>query len=192
MIITVAGSHGAGKSTYAAHLAKQLGLRHVSAGTLFRKLAEEKGLSLEQLGEKALKDPSIDRTIDERTMLEAERGDVVIDGQLASWVLKDKSDLRIFLTAPDDVRIERIAKRDKVDVREARRQTLSRERVQVERYRVHYGFNVEDRTIYHLVLDTSIGSIESIQKVLLAAAEASMTLHKKKKAAGLQLSHRAA
>src|SRR5215831_14709468 len=124
MIINLAGDHGAGKSTYAAHLATQMGLRHVSAGILFRKLAEEKGLSLEQLGQMALKDPSIDRMIDERTMSEAEKGNVVVDGQLAGWVLKEKADLRIFLMAPDEVRVERIANRDGVSLAEARRQTF--------------------------------------------------------------------
>ncbi len=174
MIITLAGDHGAGKSTYAAHLATQIGLRHVSAGSLFRKLAEEKGLSLEQLGQRALKDPSIDHLIDERTMKEAEKGNVVVDGQLAGWVLKEKADLRIFLMAPDGIRIERIANRDGVSVAEARRQTFAREKLQIERYRIHYGLDVQDRSIYQLVLDTSIGPIGSIQKILLAAADAAI------------------
>src|SRR5215510_3330761 len=101
MIVTVSGLHGTGKSTYAAHIAKGLGLRHVSAGVLFRRIARERHVSLEVFGKEALEDPSIDRLIDEETMKEAELGDVVIDGQLAGWVLKEKSDLRIYLTAPD-------------------------------------------------------------------------------------------
>src|SRR2546427_12886081 len=111
MIITVSGPHGTGKSTYAARLAEALRIRHVSAGGLFRRIAKEKRISLEDLGEMALEDPSIDKLVDERTMAEAEKGNVVVDGQLAGWVLKDRSDLRIYLTAPEDVRLERIARR---------------------------------------------------------------------------------
>ncbi len=170
MIVTVSGPHGTGKSTYAAHLARELGIRHVSAGTLFRKLARERHLSLEEFGQLALKDPSIDRLVDEETMREAEKGNVVVDGQLAGWVLKDVADLRIYLTAPDDVRMERIAKRDNVAPDEAREQTLRRESVQSERYRSHYGFKVEDRSIYHLVVDTSILPKEDTAKILLTAA----------------------
>ena len=170
MIVTVSGPHGSGKSTYAAKLAGSLALRHVSAGMLFRKLAEERKVSLEKFQEMAAADPSIDRLVDERTMMEAERGDVVVDGQLAGWVLKEISDLRILLTAPLVVRLERIAARDHISLEEARRQTLHREAVQAERYRKHYGFTVDDWSIYHLILDTSFGSIEDTAKILLAAA----------------------
>ena len=170
MIVTVSGPHGSGKSTYAAKLAGSLALRHVSAGMLFRKLAEERKVSLEKFQEMAAADPSIDRLVDERTMMEAERGDVVVDGQLAGWVLKEISDLRILLTAPLVVRLERIAARDRIGLEEARRQTLHREAVQAERYRKHYGFSVDDWSIYHLILDTSFGSIEDTAEILLAAA----------------------
>ncbi len=172
MIITVSGPHGTGKSTYAAHLAKALGYRHVSAGLLFRRLAKEKGLSLEEFGELALKDPAIDRIVDEETMREAEKGNVVVDGQLAGWVLKEVADLRIYLTAPDIVRVERIAKRDHVGLEEARKQTRVREGVQSERYRNHYGLRVEDRSIYQLVIDTSLLTMEETAKILLTAARA--------------------
>jgi CMP/dCMP kinase len=170
LIVTVSGPHGSGKSTYAARLAGSLGLRHVSAGIMFRKLADEKKVSLEKFQELAAADPSIDRVVDERTMMEAEGGDVVVDGQLAGWVLKEVSDLRMLLTAPLVVRLERIATRDRISLEEARRQTLHREGVQAERYRKHYGFSVDDWSIYHLVLDTSFGSIEDTAKILFAAA----------------------
>ncbi len=170
MIVTVSGPHGSGKSTYAAKLAGSLGLRHVSAGLMFRKLADERKISLEKFQELAAADPSIDRFVDERTMVESERGGVVVDGQLAGWVLKEISDLRVLLTAPLVVRLERIAARDHISLEEARRQTLHREGVQAERYRKHYGFSVDDWYIYQLILDTSFGAIEYTAKILLAAA----------------------
>jgi CMP/dCMP kinase len=170
MIVTLSGPHGTGKSTYATKLATALRNRHVSAGGLFRKIAKERQLSLEELGELALADPSIDKLVDEKTLAEAQKGNVVLDGQLAGWVLRGKADLRIYLTAPENVRLERIAKRDKLSLEEATAQTKAREAVQSERYKRHYGFNVDDRSVYQLVLDTSIGSIEYISKVLLAAA----------------------
>ena len=168
--MTVSGPHGSGKSTYAAKLAGSLGLRHVSAGLMFRKLADERKTPLEKFQELAAADPGIDRLVDERTMVEAERGGVVVDGQLAGWVLKEISDLRVLLTAPLVVRLERIAARDHISLEEAKRQTLHREGVQAERYRKHYGFSVDDWSIYQLILDTSFGSIEDTAKILLAAA----------------------
>jgi len=165
--VTISGPHGSGKSTYAVKLAESLSLRHVSAGMLFRKLADERRVSLERFQEMAAADPSIDRLVDERTMQEAERGNVVMDGQLAGWVLKEISDLRVLLTAPLVVRLERITARDRISLEEARRQTLHREGVQAERYRKHYGFSVDDWSIYHLILDTSFGSIEDTARSFL-------------------------
>jgi CMP/dCMP kinase len=170
MIISVSGPHGTGKSTYASRLARDLGIRHVSAGLLFRKIARENHVSLKDLGEKALEDFSIDKLVDERTIKEAEKGNVVVDGQLAGWVIKDRADLRIYLTAPEDIRLERIAKRDKLTIEDARAQTEHRESLQRKRYLNHYGYNVEDRSIYHLVLDTSLGSIDDTARVLWDAA----------------------
>ncbi len=170
MIITVSGPHGTGKSTYASQIARALGIRHLSAGVVFRRLAREKEISLEEFGQIALKDPSIDKLVDERTLQEADRGDVVLDGQLTGWVLKGKADLRIYLTAPETIRLERIAKRDKVSLKQAKAETSIREAVQRERYMKHYGFRVDDRSIYHLIFDTSLGSIEDTAKVLIAAA----------------------
>ena len=170
MIITVSGPHGTGKSTYAAKLAKSLRIRHVSAGILFREIAKERNLSLETLGKLALKDASIDRLVDERTIGEAKKGDLVVDGQLAGWMLKNRADLRIYLTAPEGVRLERIASRDRIAPRVARSQTRQRESVQRERYLRHYGFQVDDVSIYQLVLDTSLGSIADIERVLVDTA----------------------
>lgn len=170
MIITVSGPHGTGKSTYAARLARALKIRHVSAGVLFRKIAKERNLSLEELGKFALKDASIDRLVDERTIREADKDDVVLDGQLAGWMLRARADLRIYLTAPEPIRLERIAARDKIALRLARTQTRQRESVQRERYLHHYGFQVDDISIYQLVLDTSLGSINEIERILIDAA----------------------
>ena len=175
MIVTVSGPHGTGKSTYAAQLAKGLRLRHVSAGLLFRRIAKERGVTLEEFGRIALEDPSIDRLVDEETMKEADKGEVVLDGQLAGWVLKERADLRIYLTAPDDVRLERIAKRDHLELEAAKRETSLRESVQSERYKRHYGLKVEERSIYHLVLDTSLLPMEDTARILLTTALAVKT-----------------
>ena len=68
------------------------------------------------------------------------------------------------------MRLARIARRDGLELDEAKRQTAQRERVQLERYRRHYGLNVEDKSIYHLVLDTSILSIGETANVLIMTA----------------------
>ncbi|RLI08618.1 cytidylate kinase, partial [Candidatus Bathyarchaeota archaeon] len=89
LVITVSGLHGTGKSTHARRLAEALGLRYVSAGILFRHMAEERGITLEEMSRLAEGDPEIDRLVDERTKEEALRGDVVIDAALSGWMVED-------------------------------------------------------------------------------------------------------
>ncbi|MBS7643330.1 AAA family ATPase [Candidatus Bathyarchaeota archaeon] len=166
IVVTISGLHGTGKSTYARALAEEFRLRHISAGMLFREMATRKGLSVEELSKLAEVDPEIDRIIDERTKMEAKKGSVVIDGQLAGWMAKDHADIRIFLTAPDRVRIERLAHRDNVDYQEAERQTRLREEIEWRRYRKFYDVDIRDTSIYDLVLNTALLPIDSSIKVL--------------------------
>ena len=68
------------------------------------------------------------------------------------------------------LRFERIAERDRMGIEEARKLTLQREKVQNERYKKHYGLRLEDRTIYHMILDTSFLPQADTEKVLLTLA----------------------
>jgi len=169
LIITVSGPHGTGKSTYAKALAEALGLRYVSAGGLFRDLAKQHSLSLEAFSHRAADDPSIDRMLDERTKAEAEKGGVVIDAQLGAWMVKDLADVKILLTAPDEVRFKRIAERDGSDMTHAMRETENRESIQKQRYKKYYGIDVTDLSIYDLKIDTSLYTIEKTKAVIIDA-----------------------
>lgn len=166
LVLAISGLHGSGKSTYARALAEVYGLRLVSAGGLFRRIAKERSLTLEQLTEEAKKNLEIDRLIDEMTKQEAMKGNVVLDGQLSAWMSQDKADVKIFFTAPDDVRFGRIARRDKMSIEEAKRQTLMREAVQKERFMQLYGIDPSDLSIYEVIFDTNLQSIEENIKIL--------------------------
>jgi cytidylate kinase len=168
LVITIGGPHGTGKSTYAKMIAKQFKIRYVSAGQLFRDVAKEKGVSLEELSKQAANSPEIDRMIDERSAAEAEKGDAVIEGQLAAWMAKDLAQVRIYLKAPDEERIARIANRDHLDRQAARRQTLKRERIQRERYMRYYGINTDDLSLYNVIIDTGNRSVESTSRELIS------------------------
>jgi cytidylate kinase len=166
-VITVGGPHGTGKSTYARALAEALKLRYVCAGELFRELAKEKKMSLEDFNAFAAKDPTIDRMIDERTKTEAKQGGVVVDAQLAAWMVKDLPTLKLLLTAPDNVRFKRIADRDRTTLAVARKETLTRESIQRHRYNEYYGINTDDLTIYDLKIDTSLYPKEKTKHVII-------------------------
>jgi len=160
LVVTIGGPHGTGKSTYAKLIAKEFKLRYVSAGQMFRELAKEKGISLEELSKEAGNSPEIDRLIDERSAAEAAKGNVVIEGQLAAWMAKDLAKIRIYLKAPDRVRMERIAHRDHLEYAVARRQTIEREQIQRDRYRRYYGIDIDDLSLYNIIVETGNRSVE--------------------------------
>jgi cytidylate kinase len=167
LVVTIGGPHGTGKSTYAKLIARELSLRYVSAGQLFRDIAKERGMGLEELSKEAAKTPEIDRLIDERSAAEAAKGNVVVEGQLAAWMARDIAQVRIYLKAPDEVRVSRIAHRDRLDYEAARKQTLARERIQRDRYRKYYGIDINDLSLYNLVIDTGNRSVENTSAELM-------------------------
>ncbi len=166
LVVTMSGLHGTGKSTYAKVLAEEFKLRYVSAGQLFRDIAKEKGVSMELLIQITANDPEIDHLIDERTKREAEKGDVILEGQLAGWMAGDKAGLKIFLTAPEEVRIRRIAERDSVEFEKAKAQTVLRDKAEREKYKKYYNIDITDISIYDLVMDTSLLPLEESIKIL--------------------------
>ena len=167
LIITISGPHGTGKSTYARALADALNLRYVCAGELFRELAKERKMSLEDFSRLAEKDPSVDRMIDERTKMKAKEGGVVIDAQLGAWMLKDLADVKVLLVASDDVRFKRIAQRERMSLEAARRETLAREEIQKRRYEKYYGIDVDDLSIYDLKINTGTYPIDRTKSIII-------------------------
>jgi len=156
MLITVSGPAGSGKSTLAADLAARLGYEHVSGGDIFREIAAERGLTPLELNELAEEDDRIDRDLDARLRSTArDRSDLVLESRLAGWMAGDHADLRVWLDAPLDVRAARIADREDKPVETAREETGARTESEALRYREYYGIDIEDRSIYDLVVNTA-------------------------------------
>ncbi|MHA1722653.1 MAG: (d)CMP kinase [Candidatus Baldrarchaeia archaeon] len=177
IIIAISGPAGSGKTTYAKKLAKELGLRYVSAGQLFRKMAREKGLSLVEFSRIAEKNYEIDKEIDKRTLEEARKGNVVLDGRLTAWVTKDIAGLKILLTAPLEIRVKRIANRDKKDYNEVFKETVEREQSELKRYKEIYDANPYDLSLYDVVLNTSKFTIDAAVRILKKIVEEYIASH---------------
>jgi cytidylate kinase len=172
MLITVSGPPGAGKSSTCSALAERLDLEHVSGGDIFRELAAERGLSLAAFNELAEEDDQIDRDLDRRLReLAVERDDVVLESRLSGWLAAEHADLRVWLDAPLDVRAERIAAREDKPVAEARAETEERAASEAGRYHEYYGIDIDDRSIYDLVVNTARWSEGTVPELVVSAAE---------------------
>jgi len=171
LVIAVSGLPGSGKTTLAKLLAESLGLRYVSLGMIFREIAKEKGLSIEELSKLAERDASIDYLIDGKAKEEARKGCVVVDGHISAWVLKDLAHLRIVVTAPLSVRVDRIASRDGKSVDEAMREVKLREDSERRRYMKFYGIDIDDLSKADLVINTEKFGINETLEIALKAVE---------------------
>jgi len=171
VVITIAGPHGAGKSTYAKAIAETLNMRYVSSGQAFRRLAKEYGCDLESFSKRCEKDWAIDKRIDQLTIEEAQKGNVVLEGQLASWMARDFADFSIYVTATLETRIKRIAGRDKIDYKKALKETAARTNSEVKRFKRMYKIDIENKDIYDLILSTERLSKEKCISILIVACK---------------------
>jgi cytidylate kinase len=171
MIITVSGLFGSGKTTVSKILSKRLELKYFCVGSLLREMAAEKGMSLLDFEKQvAEKDKKYDKKIDERQKDVAAQGDVVMDSRLGGWLIKE-ADLKVWLDAPPEVRAERSSGREEISKEEALKRIKGRDASDVRRYKTYYGINLNDKSVYDLVIDTSELSPEGIVDIIITKLE---------------------
>lgn len=157
MRLTISGPPGSGKTTVCRSLAERTGMEMFVFGRLFRELAEEQGIDLAELGRKAEEDFSIDEMIDARLLQTArEKDHIILESRLAAHMLTRAGipAFRIYLHASVPVRAERIGRREGESAQQAEEAMLARARSEAARYQKYYGIDIDDRSIYDLVVDT--------------------------------------
>ncbi len=175
MRITISGLPGSGTTTVAKLLSEELSAELISAGELFRQIAKEKKLPLEHFNKLAETDDDFDRQIDERQGEEAmKRENVIVEGRLSGFFVPD-ADLKIWLKAPVEVRAKRIAHREAIAYEEALSAMNNRERSENKRYEQYYGIDLNDLSIYDLVIDSSRWSEMDIVEMIKVAVESEAT-----------------
>jgi cytidylate kinase len=155
MKITVSGLPGSGTTSLSRYLSERHGFSMISAGEVFRQLAVEHNLELAEFGRLAEQDESYDKMIDARQKeIAAQRDNIIVEGRLSGWMVSD-ANLKIWLFAPIGCRIRRIISRDHVaDEKAAIAITVERERCEAGRYRSYYDIDINDLSIYQLVLNS--------------------------------------
>jgi cytidylate kinase len=157
--IAVSGKSGCGNTTVSKIVAESLGLRFINF--TFRTLAEEKGLSLLEVLERAAGDDTWDRELDGRQVtLARQEGGCVLGSRLAIWMLKE-ADLKVYLRAKPLTRARRILKREGGDFEKVAAFTEERDKQDRERYIRIYQIDNDDYAFADLIIDTD--EIEPLQ-----------------------------
>jgi cytidylate kinase len=171
MIITISGLHGTGKSTVGKKLSDKLGIKYYSTGQAFRDLAQLRNMTLKQFTDYVETHPEIDIELDEKIVDIAKQGNILIDSQLSGHLLKDIADFKILLTCPIEIRIKRMADRDKSSFEEKLNETVIREQSELERFKKLYNVDLKiskkNIQVYDLIVDTEKLTVpEIVDKIL--------------------------
>lgn len=174
MRITISGPPGSGKTTVCKILAARLGYRFIISGNMFREMASRLHLSLTEFGRLAEEDPKYDRMIDDSMITMAEEDkDVVIEGRLAGYNLSrlDMIAFRVYLDADPRIRASRILEREKGDLETVIKDMLEREQCEAVRYSQWYGIDINDKSMYDLVVDTSDTMPAKVVEIIIKKLE---------------------
>jgi|Deesub1362A_J573_1020465.scaffolds.fasta_scaffold00033_33 cytidylate kinase len=168
MRIALGGLAGSGTTTLANLLSEELGLKVVSSGEIFRKFAEDSGMSVEDFSKLCERDPSTDKKIDEYMRnLSMKEKNAIFEGRLVGYFTE--AELKVWLKAPVDERAKRIAQRENISFELALKRTLEREESERKRYLSYYGIDIDDTSPYHVVLDSEYFNAEQLKEVVVCA-----------------------
>jgi len=164
--IAISGKSGCGNSTVSRMVAEQLGLRLVNY--TFHTIAEERNIDFKTLCRMAEDDPSWDRYLDRRQVELAREGPCVLGSRLAVWLLDD-ADLKVYLTAPLEVRAARIHRREGGRYEDVLAYTRARDERDRGRYLKLYGIDNNDYEFVDLIIDTEPYTPEEVAARIVSA-----------------------
>ena len=176
MVVCISGMAGTGKSTLSKKLAKKYNLRYYSGGDALKALAADEGYDSSSHGwwesaeglrflKKREENFEFDKAVDDKLLKYAQQGHVLLDSWTMPWLLK--TGFKIWLVASVEKRAERIAKRDRIPIKEALQVLKEKETRTKAIYKKLYGFTLgEDFEPFDLVLDTDNLNAKEVFQVL--------------------------
>jgi predicted cytidylate kinase len=173
MRIAISGSPGSGKTTICMLVAYRLGYDFVVVGQIFRQMALERRVDLETFGHLAEEDETIDRELDKRMLEMAKnRENIVVEGRMTGPILKGNNVpvFAVYVAASENVRADRIAKREGKETELVLREMRTRERSEKKRYLAYYGIDPGDRAIYDLWVDSSELTADKVADMIVENA----------------------
>jgi len=161
MIITISGKAAAGKDTIANLLAPKLKLKLIR-GTL-RVFAQQKGMDILDFEKTFTSDSDYwDKKLDEWQKKEVQKaGSCILVSYLAALNVP-QADLKVWLDAQEEIRAQRLAKRDGLSLKKALPYLRERDVFFREKTKRIYGIDFWDSKLYDLIIDTSYLTPEAI------------------------------
>jgi cytidylate kinase len=122
-----------------------------------------------QLGTAFFAESDYVKNLSKVLLILAHHGKSVIVGRGAQFVLEPGRTLRLRIVAPVELRVQRIAEREKIDLRAARAKVLRLDADRNAFVRKHFDRDLGDPNNYDLVLNTERLDVEACADLVLAA-----------------------
>jgi len=170
--IVISGWPAVGKTTIATELASEFGYKHFNGGDVLKMLANEKGYKVsgnnwwdtEEAKHFMLERESnsyFDIEVDRKLVEIVRMGKVVVTSYTLPWLVPES--IKIWLKGSRSNRIKRMAKRDNLNINQARDVIQQRDNNNVLIYHSLYGYEFgKDLSVFDFVLDTDLLDLESI------------------------------
>lgn len=169
--ITIFGLAGTGKSTTGKILKEKLGYEYISTGSIFRAMAENEGMSLNDFEQLSDTTDKYDKELDNKTKEYGENNDnFIFDSRLAWHFIPDS--FKIKLDCDFDTRTVRIAEREIKDLDKVRDETIHREDLITKRYKNYYGIeDFSNDKNFDLVVDTKVNNAQKVVEIIMKELE---------------------
>ena len=171
--ITIAGDLGSGKSTVANHLINNINYRIESAGLIFRRLAEQHGMSAKEFNQFIESNPKYDNMVDDTIKeMGAKEENIIFDSRLA-WYFVPKS-FKIYMYVDVDTATERIfndkgrVSESYSDMSTAKKEIIERRESEVLRYKTFYNIDINNYSNYDFIIDTSHATKDEVNDAVLS------------------------
>src|SRR3989344_4320937 len=171
MKIAISGLSGCGNTTAVTNVSKILKIPAVNY--TFRNLANDSGLTLEEIQKLALKDKIIDYLVDRKIISIFQKSkNCVVGTRLAAWLMP-YADLRVWLHASLQERSKRIHAREKnKSIHQVRMETNRRDAENIARYKEYYKLDIaKQRMELDLVVNTERLTPGQVAALIVAAAK---------------------
>lgn len=174
MNITITGDIGAGKSSVVKELEK-MGFQKYYAGSAYRRYAEERNITLEEVHKLASEDHSIDETIDSM-MAEycREHDGLVIDARLGWNFVPDA--FHVYLKCDPAIGAARIFNEGRPEehydsLLDCFYSIQERRKIEIERFNALYDIDMLNPDNYNIIINTSTATPSMVASVILTMAD---------------------
>jgi predicted cytidylate kinase len=156
--LTVSGHPGSGTSTLVKGICQLHGWEYLNGGAVFRSVAQERGLTVEEFSKLCDAEPEVDKSLDERLIIamQSEDGPEVIESRLCGWWAHNENIncIRLWLEVSTNERANRVVRREGGTHEEAMERILRRMESDQIRYNNLYEISLEDKTPYNLIIES--------------------------------------